>query len=68
MKKNKYEISLWEDILKEEIKDDNGEVLTPAHYEEEKICVIGSSSMTSPSRAVEPRLVQNVNGSGITHV
>ena len=62
MKKNKYEISLWEDILKEEIKDGNGEVLTPAHYEEEKICVIGSSSMTSPSRAVEPRLVQNVNG------
>ena len=62
MKKNKYEISLWEDILKEEVKDGNGEVLTPAHYEEEKICVIGSSSMTSPSRAVEPRLVQNVNG------
>lgn len=62
MKKNKYEISLWEDILKEEIKDVNGEVTVPAHYEEEKICVIGSSSMTSPSRAVEPRLVQNVNG------
>ena len=62
MKKNKYEISLWKDILKEEVKDGNGEVLTPAHYEEEKICVIGSSSMTSPSRAVEPRLVQNVNG------
>lgn len=62
MKKNKYEISLWEDILKEEVKDVNGEVTVPAHYEEEKICVIGSSSMTSPSRAVEPRLVQNVNG------
>lgn len=62
MKKNKYEISLWEDILKEEVKDVNGEVIVPAHYEEEKICVIGSSSMTSPSRAVEPRLVQNVNG------
>ena len=32
------------------------------HYEEEKICVIGSDSMEAPFRAREPRLVENING------
>lgn len=56
MIKNKYEISLWEDKLKAQ----NGDI--PEHYEEEKICVIGSDNMTSQARALEPKLVRNVNG------
>lgn len=54
--KDKYEISLWEDRL----VSASGNV--PAHFEEEKICTIGSDTMTSPCRAVEPKLVQNING------
>ena len=56
MIKNKYEISLWEDKLKPQ----SGTV--PEHYEEEKICVIGSDDMTSQMRALEPKLIRNVNG------
>lgn len=54
--KDKYEISLWEDYLVS--ASDN----IPAHYEERKLCVIGSDSMTSLCRAEEPKLVQNING------
>ena len=56
MRKDKYEISLWKDIVIDK-KDD-----VPEHYEEEKICVIGSDSMDVPFRAREPRLVENING------
>ena len=56
MKKDKYEISLWEDYL----VDAEGNV--PAHYEERKIAVIGSDTMTSPCRAYNPKLVENING------
>lgn len=56
MKKNKYEISLWEDKLVAK----NGDI--PEHYEEEKICVIGSDIMSSQARALEPKLVTNING------
>ena len=59
MIKNKYEISLWDDKF---IKSTE---TIPAHYEEEKICILGSDSMTSQARAVEPKLVQNVNGTNI---
>ena len=58
MKKNKYEISLWEDRLVLE----NINTKIPEHYEEEKICIIGSDTMTSQARALEPKLVKNVNG------
>lgn len=58
MKKNKYEISLWEDRLV--LEDTNTNI--PEHYEEEKICIIGSDTMTSQARALEPKLVRNVNG------
>ena len=54
--KDAYEISLWGDVYK------NAEGATPAHYEEEKIGVIGSDLMTAQWRAVEPKLTQNVNG------
>nr|DAE11582.1 MAG TPA: minor structural protein [Siphoviridae sp. ct2vX3] len=56
MKKDKYEISLWEDYLVD------AEENVPAHYEERKIAVIGSDTMTSPCRAYNPKLVENING------
>ena len=60
MKKNKYEISLWEDRLVP--KSEIGENIIPEHYEEEKICIIGSDTMASQARALEPKLVRNING------
>lgn len=52
MRKDLYEISLWQDKL-----DKDG-----AYYDEEKVVVIGSDTMTSPCRAVDPKLIENVNG------
>lgn len=60
MKKNKYEISLWEDRLV--FQTGEGQSIVPEHYEEEKVCIIGSDTMTSQARALEPKLVKNVNG------
>jgi hypothetical protein len=60
MKKNKYEISLWEDRLV--LQTGEGQSIVPEHYEEEKVCIIGSDTMTSQARALEPKLVRNVNG------
>lgn len=54
MLKDRYEISLWEDIHVDG---------PPARYEEKKIAIIGSDSMTAPFRAREPKFVQNINGS-----
>ena len=45
-----YEISVWEDRW-----GDDGLV-------EKKVCTIGSNSMTSQSRAIDPVLTRNVNG------
>jgi len=56
VKRDKYEISLWEDVLVAAA----GSV--PEHYKEKKIAVIGSDNMTAQFRAVEPRLVENING------
>ena len=56
MAKDKYEISLWEDIFVAA----SGNV--PGHYEEEKIAVIGADDMTSQCRAIEPKITPNVNG------
>ena len=50
--KDKYEISLWEDYQRD----------NDTYYSERKIAVIGSNDMTSPCRAYNPKLVQNVNG------
>lgn len=61
--KDAYEISLWEDVPVAASGSGDNEI--PAHYEEEKIGVIGSDSMTAQWRAVEPRLTQNVNGTNI---
>ena len=60
MKKDVYEISVWEDqLIAETIKDG---ITIPEHYEEQKIAIIGSDTMTAPFRTLEPNLVQNVNG------
>lgn len=53
---NKYEISVWEDYF----VPASGS--TESHYEERKLCVIGSNTMIDGSRALEPNLVLNVNG------
>ena len=53
---NKYEISVWEDYF----VPASGS--TESYYEERKLCVIGSNTMTDGSRALEPNLVLNVNG------
>ena len=58
MAKDKYEISLWKDIY---VKA-NGTTGAPAHYEEQKLCVIGSDTMTAQCRAIEPKFTRNVNG------
>ena len=54
--KDRYEISLWEDYL---VEASNG---VPAHFEEKKLCVIGSNSMTDSFRAFSPEMVSNING------
>ena len=53
--KDKYEISLWEDF-----PDTNGQEVS--FLNERKLCVIGSDTMTSQSRAIEPKMVSNING------
>lgn len=59
IKKDKYEISLWEDYIVS--AQGEGENLIPEHYEERKIATIGSDTMTAQWRAVEPKLVNNIN-------
>ena len=50
MKKDVYEISVWEDqLIAETIKDG---IAIPEHYEEQKIAIIGSDTMTAPFRAL----------------
>ena len=60
VKKDKYEISLWEDYIVS--AQGEGKDSIPEHYEERKIAIIGSNTMTAQWRAVEPKLVNNVNG------
>ena len=56
MAKDRYEISLWEDF---EVPAAGN---IPAYYDERKVAVIGSDTMTAPCRALEPKLVENING------
>ena len=53
MLKEKYEISLWENVW---VSTYGG------HYEERKIGIIGSDTITATCRAFEPQLVENVDG------
>ena len=63
IKKDRYEISLWEDYIV--ASQGEGENLIPEHYEERKIAIIGSNTMSAQWRAVEPKLVSNVNGTNV---
>lgn len=63
IKKDRYEISLWEDYIV--ASQGEGENLIPEHYEERKIAIIGSNTMVTQWRAIEPKLVSNVNGTNI---
>lgn len=56
MARDKYEISLWEDYIVQAAGD------VPEHFEERKLVVIGSDTMTAACRAYEPKLVENING------
>lgn len=51
----KYEISVWNDVYDSSLN----------RFVEEKIAVIGTDSMTSQNRALEPNLKSNVNGTNI---
>ncbi|MBQ5475402.1 MAG: hypothetical protein IIT65_12095 [Lachnospiraceae bacterium] len=53
--KDRYEISLWEDYP--DTTANNIPFLN-----ERKLCVIGSDSMNTCARALEPKMVANVNG------
>ena len=61
--KDKYEISLWEDylVVDTDHQPDDPDFI-PTHYEEKKICVIGSDSMTASYRAYAPELKSEING------
>ena len=61
--KDKYEISLWDDylVVDEEHQPTDPDYV-PAHYEERKICVIGSDTMTASYRAYNPELKSEING------
>lgn len=50
---DKYEISLWEDFVDVD------------HFDERKLAVIGSDTMTDQVRALEPKLVENIDGTNI---
>lgn len=58
---NVYEISLWENVVVEEYVDEFNDIIKP-HFEERKIAIIGSNTMTTTCRAVEPNLVRSTNG------
>ena len=68
--KKPYEISLWEDILVfigksgalyEDITKANEEIVNQ-YYKEVRLCTIGSNTMESLARCVNPKLVRKVNG------
>jgi hypothetical protein len=57
-----YEISVWKDVWIPASEDAEGNIIA-AHFQEQRICVIGSDKMESQSRALSPTLTRNVNGS-----
>ena len=59
MKKDIYQISLWEDYV---VPATN---TVPEHYEEQLLGIIGSDTMTAEYRVIEPKLIQNINGTNI---
>lgn len=55
---DKYEISLWEDYQDSTVVNNQ----TVTFLNERKLCVIGADTMVSQARALEPKLVENING------
>ena len=66
MFREKYEISIWEDFFvpaeTEQQPDGSYIVKSPSYYDERKLAIIGSDTLESQSRAVDPKLVRNANG------
>lgn len=71
--KKPYEISVWEDKIKYVGKNSNNETIETfnisdltsveyQYYTEQRLATIGSHTMTSPTRALEPTLTRNING------
>ena len=68
--KRPYEISLWKDELTwvgksgKEYTDSSNlpEEIVNQYYKEVRLCTIGSDTMDTPARCVNPKLVQKVNG------
>ena len=58
---DKYEISLWEDFPTTWEDPETGEIKN--YLGERKIAVIGSDTMEAQARAIEPNLVEEINGS-----
>lgn len=66
-----YELSLWEDILtfvyedgyesERQIIEGHGAVKAQ-YYKERKLCIIGSNTMNTPIRAMQGKIVRNING------
>lgn len=65
--KEKYEVSIWEDILvPKNTKIINGEEITiPAHYEEKKVAIISSNNISSSMQAFNLKLTTNINGTNL---
>ena len=68
--KKPYEISLWRDDLVFvgksgkpyiDIQEADEEIIAQ-YYKETKICAIGSDTMDSPARCVNPKFTQKING------
>ena len=72
--KKPYEISLWKDVLvfvyedgettDEKIVSGHGAVVAQ-YYDERKMFIIGSDTMDTPMRAMQPKLVSKLNGENI---
>ena len=71
--KGQYEISIWEDVIKYVGANDNiydsleelaqaGTTVNYQFYSEQRLAVIGSDTMTSLARAINPVLSRNING------
>lgn len=54
-----YEISVWDDVIDTITLEDT---TTVTYYKEKKLFTIGSNIMTASCRAVEPQLIENVDG------
>lgn len=66
-----YEISLWEDRLvavdtsgieHDDFVDSSNTTIKYQYHKERKICIIGSHTMNTAAAAVEPKLVEKVDG------